>query len=443
MKVLLINPAYFDSRETAQDRFVETRDVIAKGNMYVWPFEPPLGLASLVSFLRSRGQDAELLDLQAQPLSPAMLEEYLRQRAPDLVGITVMTTTFPAALALAREVKAILPSAKIVFGGPHPTIMPEQTLEEGCVDYVVCGEGEYPLWQLTKGDHEGIEGLWYKKGGRIMGQGTAPLIRDLDSLPMPDYHSFPAGKYIDYNKVLRSLNSISMIVSRGCPYRCSFCAVKETMGKSYRIRDPRKVVAEMQLLQRDFGIEGIWFKDSIFNLRKEWVREFCSEIRRTGLKLRWQINTRVDLVDEEQVAEMAACGLEQIDLGIESGSPETLKTLRKDVSIETIEKAVAAVKRHVRVSGFFMVGVPGEKLEDVEMTFELARRLDLDRASWSMFTPLPGSQLFEDLSGAGKIGPQPDWRQVHFINSDRSYAEIPHARLKERFEEIQRHFTGC
>ncbi|QXE92668.1 B12-binding domain-containing radical SAM protein [Geomonas subterranea] len=441
MNILLINPAYFGSGETARERFESRKELIAKGNMYVWPFEPPLGLASLVSFLRAKGVKVSLFDLQAEGAEGGALSVRLRENEPDLVGITVMTTTLPAALALAAEVKALRPNVKVAFGGPHPTVMPVDTLREPDVDYVIRGEGEYPLSQLAeRGAPEGIAGLWYKNAGRIVQQGMAPTVPDLNALPMPDYHSFPAHSYIEYNKILRSLDSISMIVSRGCPYQCSFCAVQQTMGEKYRIRDPRTVVEEMRYLQREFGIEGIWFKDSIFNLRKKWVAEFCDEIRRTGLDMRWQINTRVDLVDEREVAEMARAGLVQIDLGIESGSSRTLKTLRKDTSLETIEKSVAAAKRHVRVSGFFMVGVPGETVVDIDMTFDLARRLDLDKASWSIFTPLPGSQLYRDLLVSGRIPAKPDWTQTHFIDTELSYADMPHWQLKERFAKIQNYF---
>lgn len=443
LKVLLINPAYFETDEASRDRFERHKELIAKGNMYVWPFEPPLGLASLVSFLRKEGVDVSLLDLQAENQLCESLGERIGNDRPDLVGMTVMSTTFPIALSLAAKIKKMLPAAKICFGGPHPTIMPAQTLSEPFVDYVVLGEGEYPLLQLARsGSPQGIEGLWYKEGGQIIPQGIASTIQDICALPMPDYHSFPTPNYIGYNKVLRSLNSISMIVSRGCPYQCSFCAVKQTMGRKFRIREPRMVVSEMRKLQVDFGIEGIWFKDSIFNLCKDWTTEFCAEIRRNRLGLKWQINTRVDLVDERQIAEMAEAGLVQIDLGIESGSPRTLKTLKKEISIEAIEEAVEAAKRHVSVSGFFMIGVPGETLDDIDMTFNLARRLNLEKSSWSIFTPLPGSELYANLLADGKIPSNPDWTQVHFIDTEVSYSDIPHEKLKECFKEIQTYFAS-
>ena len=126
---------------------------------------------------------------------------------------------------------------------------------------------------------------------------TVPHLKDLNIYPAPDYDSFPVHKYVKYNESLRSLKAISMIVSRGCPYPCSFCAVNKTMGRSFRIRNPKKVVEEMSILQKKYGIEGIWFKDSIFNLNKKWIDDFCNEIRRRDLNMKWQINTRIDNIE--------------------------------------------------------------------------------------------------------------------------------------------------
>jgi len=328
------------------------------------------------------------------------------------------------------------------MGGVHPTVRPEEVLAEDCVDFIVRGEGEIPITELlTRGSPEGIQGVGYKKNGVPVIPEKAPLIKDVDSLPMPDYDSFPVDEYINYNHHLRSLKAISAIVSRGCPYDCSFCAVQETMGRGYRIRSAPLVVSEIRMLKEKYGLEGIWFKDSILNLRRKWIESLCSEIHKTRLDIKWQMNTRVDLIDEEQVAMMADAGLEQIDFGIESGSPATLKTLKKETSIEKIESAVKIAKRYVKVSGFFMVGVPGETEKDMEMTFELAKKLELDRASWSVFTPLPGSHLYDKMKAENLIPEKMDWRQIHFTDSGKSYSKIPHEKLMERFWEIQNYFS--
>ena len=441
MDILLINPAYVKP-ESFSERFGENRALIKKGNMYVFPFEPPIGLASIVSSLRQKGIDARLLDVQGKKMDLNQVRLYLMENPATFVGISAMTTTYPFAIELARLVREVLPNSKIIMGGVHPTVLPDEVMKEEYVDYVFRGEGDVSLPEfILRNTPDSIPGICFKENGKTVISDKAPLVKNVDSLPMPDYGTFPVDEYVKHNELLRSLKGISMIISRGCPYDCSFCSVKETMGRGYRIRSPRLVVEEMNHLKESYGIEGIWFKDSIFNLKRSWVEEFCNELIKSGLGMKWQMNTRVDLIDEKQVAMMANAGLAQIDFGIESGSPETLKTLKKSVDISQIEFAVALAKRYVDVSGFFMIGVPGETEKDIDMTFDLARRLELDRASWSVFTPLPGSHLYNELKKAGRLPEDIDWRKIHFINTDVSYSEVNHERLIERFWEIQNYFS--
>jgi anaerobic magnesium-protoporphyrin IX monomethyl ester cyclase len=353
-----------------------------------------------------------------------------------------MTTTYPSAIRLARFVKDALPGSKVVMGGVHPTMMPEMVLAEGPVDYVIRGEGERPFLDLVRGAPlDTIDGLCYIKDGAPVIKSKARGIESLEELPMPDYGSFPAERYIEYNSRLRGMRGLSMLVSRGCPYRCAFCAVEGVMGRKFRLKRPSVAVDEMEALKARFGIEGIWFKDSIFNLRKDWVRDFCHELIRRGLGLKWQMNTRVDLVDDEYMALMSEAGLEQVDLGIESGSEKTLKTLNKGITVEKTKEAVRTAKKYVKVSGFFMVGVPGETERDISMTFQLAKELDLDRYSFSIFVPLPGSDLYDDLLKAGKLPADMDFSSIHFTDTNQSYCEVPPGRLRKIFEEINDYFS--
>ncbi len=442
MDILLINPAYIKSQNRSEI-FERNQDLIKNGNMYVFPFEPPLGLASILSALKQKGIDSGLLDMQAEKFELADLELFLVKHKPGYVGISAMTTTYPAAKEIARLVKGKLPNCRVILGGVHPTIMPEETIKESCFDYIVCGEAEESLVQLlTNGSPEGIDGIGYRDGSKYIIPDKTPHLHDLDLYPMPDYNSFPVQKYVKYNQSLRSLKAISMIVSRGCPYPCSFCAVNQTMGQNIRFQNHAKVVSEMQFLQNRYALEGIWFKDSIFNMNKKWVKNFCDEIINRNLKIKWQINTRVDLIGESQLEEMVAAGLSQIDIGIESGSPKSLKTLKKNITVNQIGPAVSLAQKQVKVSGFFMIGIPGETEEDITKTFELAKRLELDKTSWSIFTPLPGSLLFNNLRTQGRLPKDIDWSKTHFIDSDVSYSQVPHEKLIKSFHKIQEYFSS-
>lgn len=442
MDILLVNPAYIKSQNRSE-AFDRNQAMIKNGNMYVFPFEPPLGLASILSSLKQKGFNADLLDMQAEKFELTDLELFLVKHNPGYVGISAMTTTYPVAKEIARFVKEKLPDCRVILGGVHPTIMPEETIKESCFDYIVCGEAEESLVKLlTNGSPEGIDGIGYRDNSKYIIPDKTPHLHDLNLYPMSDYNSFPVQEYVEYNQSLRSLKAISMIVSRGCPYPCSFCSVNQTMGHGFRIQDHKRVVDEMQVLQKRYALEGIWFKDSIFNMNKKWVKNFCDEIINKNVKIKWQINTRVDLIDESQLKEMVEAGLSQIDIGIESGSPESLKTLRKNITVDQIEPAVNLARKQVKVSGFFMIGIPGETEEDIIKTFELAKRLELYKTSWSMFTPLPGSRLFNNLKIEDRLPNNIDWSKTHFIDSNVSYSQVPHEKLLKYFYKMQEYFSS-
>ena len=447
MDAVFINPAYFP-KDVASQRYDRFAGFIRKGNMYFLPFEPPLGLASLVSYLRGKGLEVRLVDQPGEGLSTAEVAESALHDKPRLVGITSMTPTIKVGLELARAVKARSPATPVVLGGVHPTVSPESLLEQSEVDLVVRGEGEMPLAWLLEGGLEALaqgrtapQGICYKRDANRFLSGRAPLISNIEDLPPPDYHAFPVEEYVRYTQELRGMRAISMMVTRGCPYQCAFCAVQETMGRCWRRRKARHASALMDRLVADLRLEGIWFKDSIFNLNTGWTKSFCVARARSPVNAFWQINTRCDLVRQDEIHQMADAGLVQIDLGIESGSERTLNTLNKKITVRDIRRAIEIARERVKVSGFFMIGVPGETEDDIRSSFELARDLALDAYCWSIYTPLPGSSIFECLRQQGRIGPSQDFEKIHFTEADRSYCEVPIERLKELYYEINEHFS--
>jgi len=445
MKILLINPAFYDGADF-RNRFDDYIDWIKGGNLYVAPFEPPLGLAYLSAFLKERGFQVKLLDMQGLLMDSDELSRHIREYAPDLVGITAMTPTLPEALKAAEISKQVAPEVKVVLGGVHPTLDPAGVLASLDVDFVIRGEGEFAFGELADAISAGrsprdIAGVSHKVDGEVVIKDKAQLIADLNSLPMADYEAFPIERYIEHNRHLRSVRGISMIISRGCPFQCTFCAVHETMGRKWRIKSPERVVDEVILLKKNHQLEGIWFKDSIFNLDHEWVREFCRLMIERDVGIGWQALTRIDLIDEEELLLMKRAGLTQLDLGIETGSPKSLLRLKKGITVEKIKQQVKLAKRHVKVFGFFMIGIPGEDEHDVQLTFELAKALELDRWTWSIFSPLPGSALYDDLIAEGKIEPyRLDFHQVHFTEAYPGICEIQPERLKELYREINDYF---
>jgi radical SAM superfamily enzyme YgiQ (UPF0313 family) len=404
--------------------------------------------ASSARPFRIAGHEVVLLDMQGLMMDSAELARRLDAEKPDVVGVTAMTPTLPAALRVADIAARTVPDAIVVMGGVHPTLDPEGVLAHTNVDYVIRGEGEQAFAYLLdiivgkRNDKAQAPGLCYREHDHLHIAEKAPPVANIDDLPPADYDAFPIERYIEHNRVLRSVRGISMIVSRGCPYSCTFCAVQQTMGRKWRTKSADKVVDEIIRLRDDHGVQGVWFKDSIFNLKPSWTKEFCRQMVERKVGIEWQALTRVNLLDEGELAMMKAAGLTQIDLGIESGSPKTLLRLNKKISVPEIREKVALAKRHVRVFGFFMIGIPGEDEDDVRQTFELAKELDLDRWSWSIYSPLPGSPLYDELIAEGRIQPFAlDHERVHFTEAYEGICAIPPDRLKQLYGEINDHFT--
>lgn len=443
MDLVLINPSYF-SPEEYKARFDSFLDVIKKGNMYVYPFEPPLGLATLKAVL-DRDYRVELIDQQGLMLDDAKVIDRLKNCRPKVIGLTSMTSTFPKVCRLAENIRKELPNSLLIAGGVHPTVCPEETLKHSAIDVVFRGEAELTLPKfmaaLLKGNWQTVEGIGYIQSGRVMLTKMPALIKDLDTLPPPDYSAFPTHNYMAYNEHLRGIKGISMLVSRGCPYECAFCAVKATMGRGWRAKSPALVVKEIKNLYEEFGIAGVWFKDSIFNMNKTWFMEFCNLLIQAGVPVEWQFNTRVDLLDEESLHLAKAAGLTQIDLGIESGSPHTLARLKKKTTVQQIISGVQLAKRFVQVSGFFMIGAPGETMEDIEMTFSLAKELKLDRCSWSIYNPLPGSEFYGELVQEGRFAGRDICEEVHFTQVPESFCCVPAEELNAKYREINAYFA--
>ena len=305
LRIVLINPAFHDGNEF-KNRFDAYLEWIKGGNLYVAPFEPPLGLAYITSALRQSGYEVTLVDMQGLLMDGEALANRLVELKPDLVGITAMTPTIPVALRVADIVRRVIPDARIVLGGVHPTLDPASVLKHPSVDFAIRGEGERTLAGLAAaldgaGDLDSVEGLSYRRNGELVIKPKAPAILDLDHLPMADYDAFPVERYIEHNSYLRGMRGISMLISRGCPFQCTFCAVQQTMGRRYRRRSAEAVVNQIIDLRDRYQVQSIWFKDSIFNMNRKWVEEFAHLMIDRKVGVSFQINTRVDLIREDEL----------------------------------------------------------------------------------------------------------------------------------------------
>ncbi len=366
----------------------------------------PLGIAYLAGALQDQpGADIQCLDTSLVERPYHYLTKAVRSRQFEMVGFSVTTPQLATARRMARLVKEARPACHVVFGGAHPSVMPEETLRWPWVDTVVVGEGEETLLELVRrgGDPAGVAGLWYRDGHRIVENPRRPYVSDLDLLPLPARELFPMPTYVrnwySLDTVSPGLRGTSVVASRGCPYRCSFCqpTISTLFGRTVRKRSPRNIVAELETLMATYRIQAFMFEDSTFVLDAVWVRDVCETLVEADLGLLWCCNVRADLLDRDLLATMHRAGLRKVNLGIESASERILSDVyRKGITLRQVDRVVAwARELRIRVQGYFILGAPTETREEMLRTVRYARELDIDDAVFDIATPFPHTVLYE------------------------------------------------
>ncbi len=389
MKVLLINPP-------AENTILGNNPAIIDEERGC---NPPLGLLYIAAYLQKHSpHEVEVIDSQVEELSYPQLYEKIKECGPDIAGITAMSFTMVDVLETARLLRDACPGIPVVLGGVHPYIYPGETMGFEEVDYLVLGEGESAFTELVNniGRPEklrGVKGLVFRDGSEIINTGPAPPVEDLDELP------FPARLLTDYTKynslIARRSPITTMITSRGCPYRCSFCS-RPHIGKKFRARSASNIVDEMEQCT-ELGIREFLVYDDTFTVDRRRVVEVCEEILRRNLDIGWDIRARVDLVDMELLEKLAMARCERIHFGVEAGTDKILKVLRKGITVEDARNAFRwARKAGISTLAYFMIGSPGETREDILQTICLAKELNPDFVHITMTTPFPSTELYRE-----------------------------------------------
>ncbi|GAI54978.1 unnamed protein product, partial [marine sediment metagenome] len=230
------------------------------------------------------------------------LDQYLNslKMKPDYIGVTATTTEIRVALEVAKVCKNTLPKSKIVLGGVHATVMPDSTLADENVDFVIRGEGEYSFLELVKeGNIRGILGLSYKEDGKIIHNPPRERIKNLDELPFPAFHLMPIDKYHPPLGLYRRLPAVNIITARGCPNICTYCATHTIWGNRMYFRSVENIIEEIKYLTKYFGIKEISLSDDTFTISKKRIMEFCENLLKDKIDLTWACNSRVEKIDEE------------------------------------------------------------------------------------------------------------------------------------------------
>jgi anaerobic magnesium-protoporphyrin IX monomethyl ester cyclase len=372
--------------------------------------ELSMSILYLATHLHRNGHKVRIIDCQIDEEPEKSLRSLLKNT--DCFGFSVMTSQIAHALKLSDFIKGIDPHIPIVWGGIHPTIHPEQTIEDPSVDYVIRGEGEQTFVDLCrhlegKLDESKIPGLVYKKGGRIHVNPDRPFL-DLNSLSPPEWELFDMKKYIQEFRVAGVSHGMSLPVhsGRGCSYRCAFCI----SAKRWRPLTSRNILNEISVLKERYGVEHVDFIDENFFIDRRRVEEVSKTLIEKKIGISWYATCRVNYFNESHVnadllnlAKRAGCDM--IGMGIESGSQRILDLIKKDI---TVDDAVRAVRECTKVGiqpvCSFMIGLPGENIEDMNMTLDLImkiKRINPDALviGPQIFRPYPGCELYDVVKG--------------------------------------------
>jgi len=388
MKITLINPPLSRIIDSSLPKVL-----LEKGNPM-----PPLGLMYLAGYLEKyTDYQIKLLDCQIEELNHNQLKEFIFQEKPDVVGITTTTFTLPDVIKTAKIIRRINQKIKIILGGPHIHIYPEETIKIKEVDYCVLGEGEKPLKELLDNINNPellrqVKGIVFQDKGKVINTGTRELIQNLDLIPFPARHLTP---YKKYGSVLAKRFPVTtMFTSRGCPFKCLFCD-RPHLGNVFRARSAKNVVDEMEQCQK-MGIKEIFIYDDTFTVNRQRIIDICSEIQKRDMDIIWDIRARVDTVNQELLKMMKQAGCQRIHYGVEAGTKKILDVLRKGITLEQIQKAFTWSREiGIETLAYFIIGSPQETREDIEKTIKLAKELKPDYANFSIMTPYPATDLYK------------------------------------------------
>ncbi len=362
---------------------------------------PNLGIATIAAYLEREAYKVRILDAFALDMTQEQIKGKIREYSPAVLFTGSVTATHKAALKIMESAKEIDSSVATVIGGPHPTNAPESCFPQA--DYVVVNEGEETALELSnflihgKGsDARKIKGLAFSKKGAVVRTEKRPFIKDLDQLPMPAYHLLPMDAYKAYGWLDVGRRFSSMVTSRGCPFRCSFCASSKNFEHWWRFRSAPHVFEEMALLYEKYNIRHIYFQDDEFCVHPFRVRDLCRMMNDYCMDMYWECLTRVVSVTDEMLRTMSQAGCKSILYGIETGYEEGWKKIGKPITKDQCRKAIALTKKHnIMVKATFITGFPWEGAAEIKQTIRFAKELNPDIAFFTALTPYVGSYIWE------------------------------------------------
>ncbi len=358
---------------------------------------PPLGLLYIAANLERHGIPVEVVDRTVMPEAPISAHRH------DVIGFSVNISNREVTLREIARLKRERKDLRIVVGGPLCLCNPEMFTSNPDIDAVFACEGEEALVEyLTSDDPTRVRGLYVRQGEGMVFTGERPWIDDLDSLPPPAFHKVPIRRYNNYPKRARPV--VSLMTSRGCPFKCIFCS--NAMGRRWRAHSPARVVEDIRRLVRDLGVREICIYDDNFSMDRGRALEICERILSAAIRINIQFSNglRVDRLDAELLGALRRAGTWFLGIAPETGSPAVMRRIRKGFRLDKVRAVREECRRlGIITHGFFMVGFPFETREDIEATMRFARELDCEIVEFNKVIPYPRTELYETLKAQGAL----------------------------------------
>ncbi len=432
--VLLINPSY------SAASYGSSKSAITN------PIYPTLGLTTIAGEALRRGRTVDILDMSWRPYDWRLVKSEILRLKPDIVGITATSPLMNQLRDISVLCKDISKDILVAGGGAHVSAMPLESMRESLLDVALAGESDLTFGELCDGrDPKTIAGLYRRDGGEIVYTGPRPLIDDLDSLAMPAWHLFKPSEYRDrVSRILvrRPPGTIAEF-SRGCVFKCDFCASKMTMALGHRKKSPERCAEEAKHLHR-LGWREFMLADDIFTSDKAWAMDVSRALSRTGVEMAWTCNNgiRVESADDGLFQAMRAAGCYRVSFGFESGNDAVLRAFGKGGSA-TLEQGRVAVSKAraagIDTNGFFLLGLSADDESTMRDTVAYAKSLELDTMLFGIAIAFPGTQMFNEYAAEGLVRSF-DWDEYHARTSQPLFAHrrLSHEAVQSRLASAYR-----